>query len=414
MSKRIAALAFIFVCTAAAWFVLSGVTTLRTSEQDSSLKSAVGKLWGTPQTQVSPNLFINREVKTPCVIDGKATEQTTRRSEKVNLAGTDINVGLDLDHRRKGLLWYSTYRVKFDGLYTVTNSTAQSADYTFVYPFPSADGLYDDFRVQVDGKEVSDYTPDTGKVTVPLTIGAGESRQIRIAYGSQGMDNWWYQFGAGVTQIRNFRMTMQTDFTDINFPENSISPTQKEPAGDGWKLTWQYDNLVSGIQIGMQLPQKLNPGPFVSRVSMFAPVSLFFFFFLMFIITIVRDIKIHSMNYFFLACAFFAFHLLMAYLADHVDIHVAFAISAAVSIFLVISYMRIVIGNRFAWLEVGISQFVYLVLFAYAFFLEGFTGLAITVCAIVTLFAVMQFTAKIDWGAKFAEKDPAPQRGLVS
>jgi inner membrane protein involved in colicin E2 resistance len=147
---------------------------------------------------------------------------------------------------------------------------------------------------------------------------------------------------------------------------------------------------------------------------MFAPVSLFFFFFLMFIITIVRNIKIHSMNYFFLACAFFAFHLLMAYLADHVDIHVAFAISAAVSIFLVISYMRIVIGNRFAWLEVGISQFVYLVLFAYAFFLEGFTGLAITVCAIVTLFAVMQFTAKIDWGAKFAEKDPAPQRGLVS
>ena len=32
------------------------------------------------------------------------------------------------------------------------------------------------------------------------------------------------------------------------------------------------------------------------------------------------------MNYFFLSAAFFAFHLLLAYLVDHVDVHAAFAL----------------------------------------------------------------------------------------
>jgi hypothetical protein len=103
------------------------------------------------------------------------------------------------------------------------------------------------------------------------------------------------------------------------------------------------------------------------------------------------------MHYFFLAASFFAFHLLLAYLVDHISIHAAFVICSAVSIFLVVSYMRIVAGQRFAFVEVALTQLVYLVGFSYAFFFNGFTGLAVTIGAIVTLFIVMQMTARIDW-----------------
>jgi hypothetical protein len=68
----------------------------------------------------------------------------------------------------------------------------------------------------------------------------------------------------------------------------------------------------------MAMPKKLQPGPLAGEISYFAPVSLFFFFFLIFIITTLRGIDLHPMNYFFLAAAFFAFHLLLAYLVDHV------------------------------------------------------------------------------------------------
>jgi inner membrane protein involved in colicin E2 resistance len=123
----------------------------------------------------------------------------------------------------------------------------------------------------------------------------------------------------------------------------------------------------------------------------------------MFIITTMRGIELHPMNYFFLAAAFFAFHLLLAYMVDHVSIHVAFAVSSVVSILLVITYLRLVIGFGFAAREAGLAQFIYLVVFSYAFFFKGFTGLAITIGSILTLFVVMQITGRLKWAEKFAK-----------
>jgi inner membrane protein involved in colicin E2 resistance len=56
------------------------------------------------------------------------------------------------------------------------------------------------------------------------------------------------------------------------------------------------------------------------------------------------------------------------------------------------------------------AQLIYLVLFSYAFFFEGYTGLTITVASIVTLAALMHITAKVDWEARFQrpERQPHP------
>jgi hypothetical protein len=194
---------------------------------------------------------------------------------------------------------------------------------------------------------------------------------------------------------------MHTNFKNIDFAEDMLSPTTKESVAGGWILNWRYADLVSGFQIGMTMPDKLQPGPLAGEISFFAPVSLFFFFFLMFIITTMRNIDLHPMNYFFLAAAFFAFHLLLAYLVDHISIHAAMLISSAVSIALVVSYLRLVVGLRFAALEAGTAQLIYLVLFSYAFFWKGFTGLSITIISILTLFVVMQATGRIRWSERF-------------
>ena len=55
---------------------------------------------------------------------------------------------------------------------------------------------------------------------------------------------------------------------------------------------------------------------------------------------------------------------------------------------------------RIAWERI---QLLYLVLFSFAHFYEGWTGLTVTVGAIVTLFVVMQLTARVDWGEVFPE-----------
>src|SRR5437763_2787169 len=121
----------------------------------------------------------------------------------------------------------------------------------------------------------------------------------------------------------------------------------------------------------MVMPEELQPGPLAGRISCFAPVSLLFFFFVMFIIATLRRIALHPMHFFFLATSFFAFHLLLAYLADHISIHLAFAICSAVSIFLVVSYLRIVVDARSAFCAAAIAQFVYPVLSSHAFFFKA-------------------------------------------
>jgi hypothetical protein len=47
---------------------------------------------------------------------------------------------------------------------------------------------------------------------------------------------------------------------------------------------------------------------------------------------------------------------------------------------------------------------MFLVLFSYAFFYPGYTGLVITVGAIATLAVLMFATARVDWAAKFGAK----------
>ena len=57
-------------------------------------------------------------------------------------------------------------------------------------------------------------------------------------------------------------------------------------------------------------------------------------------------------------------------------------------------------GNNLVFLEVALAQLVYLIGFSYAFFFEGFTGLAVTIGSIITLFVVMQATARINWAER--------------
>ena len=86
------------------------------------------------------------------------------------------------------------------------------------------------------------------------------------------------------------------------------------------------------------------------------------------------------------------------------------------SIVLVTSYLRLVHGVRFALLYAGSAQLVFLVLFSYAFFFKGYTGLTVTVGAILTLFILMQQTGEQDWEAAFRRRarpglDNGPARG---
>lgn len=403
MVRRIVAIIFIFACITVAWMILGGVTLGRAWDVGSRLEGEVGQLWGVAQQQQAPKIqyatMEKREISTNKNGVVFKEYRTVPVWHAVPLAGSDIKVKLELSHRKRGLIWYSTYKVGFEASYVVSNNTGSEQDMFFQFTLPYG-SVFDNFKFLVGAKLIDDLKLSSGMISWPIHLGPKEQRKLSISYDTHGLDDWKYTFGE-VSQVKNFNLIMNTDFDKIDFPMSSMSPTDKQKLDKGWILSWKYKNLLSGLQIGMLMPKKLNPGPWVSQLSFFAPVSLFFFFFILFIFTVVQGVRIHPMNYFFVGSGFFAFHLLLAYLVDHVSIHLGFLISSVVSIFLVVTYMRLVSGGRFALLHVGLSQFVYLVLFSYSFFFVGYTGLVVTIMSILTLFVVMQYTGRLDWEQVF-------------
>ena len=413
MTKHIIAIALIFICTTVAWSILGTTIFSRTYSFDESLKGRVISIWGAPHVQKPPKATTTKEIakKVEVSENGKTVIRTEKEylTHALELEGSKLSVDLELEHRQKGLLWYGTYKVAFAADYRLKNSTDVD-DVDFVLHLPTAQASYDEMMLTVNGTPVP-FVNDKSALRGTARIPRGESAVVTVKYRSQGLDSWRYHFGDEVSQVRNFQLRMKTNFKDIDFPDNTLAPAHKQETTDGWELTWESKNLLSGFQIGMIMPEKLQPGPLAGRISYFAPVSLLFFFFVIFIIAALRGIDLHPMNYFFLACAFFAFHLLLAYLVDHISIHSAFIICSLVSMTLVISYLRLVVGMRFAAVEAGLAQLIYLVLFSYAFFFKGFSGLAVTIGSIITLFVVMQLTGRIRWSEKFTGRNPAPARG---
>ena len=413
MIKRIMAIIGIFACTCVAWMILGTSIVLRTESTGSQLSGRVASTWGTAQEQHPPAVSYSRlEPRTvEAEENGKKIKKTEMRdvTSWVPLDSSNVAADFHIDYRQKGLLWFSTYRVAFAGNYKFQNPTAEEQIFAIKLPLPAKQAVYDGVEITLDEQPLALDFGGT-EVIAHGRVGANASGRVRAAYRSQGQDNWNYKFSTGdeVSRAKDFHFLIRTDFGGFDFPENSLSPTEKRESAQGWELKWDYQNLVSGFNIALKMPQKLQPGPLAGRISYFAPVSLFFFFFLVFILSTLRGIDLHPMNYFFLACAFFSFHLLLAYLCDHVSIHAAFVISSAVSIALVVSYLRLVVNARFALVDAGVAQLIYLVLFSYAFFFEGYTGLTVTIGAILTLFVVMQMTGRIRWEEKFERTEMRP------
>lgn len=406
MTNRIVATILIFVCSAIAWTILGSTIYVRTNTASNALNGQVQSIWGNAQVQSPPSAAytMGGGKAAGLTVDGMTVRSADQKQTDMQLPvqASLVNVDIAVDYRQKGLLWYSTYRVGFSGSFTFRNSTDTSQDVTFCFPLPAKQAIYDDVRMTANDQPLLPTTTN-GILSGRTAVAAGNKVVLQVSYRSQGLDTWQYKLGDEVVEVKNFSLTIKTHFGGFNFPENTLSPTEERKSGDGWELKWNYRSLLSGFQIGMTMPEKVQPGPLAGRISYFAPVSLLFFFFVVFILTMLRGIEFHPMNYFFLACAFFAFHLLLAYLVDHISIHWAFVICSTVSLFLVWSYLRLVVGIRFA-MEAGGAQFAYLILFSYAFFFQGFTGLTITIGAILTLFIAMQATAKIRWAEKFARR----------
>ena len=413
---RFISVVFIYGAVCVAWLVLGGIMKVRSTSLAPDERSEVEGLWGGVHEQRAPTLVPITPAQT-----SPTTQPPVEQTSQPNRAGkaarteppagidpirSDIVVDLALDQRLKGLRWFALYDVTFAG------------DWTFDVPegahelrvaLPNAHAIYDDFQLSING-ELSDVSPQNGSLVVPIDR-ADTEVVVALSYKSRGLDSWRYAANPGSGSLRDFKLAMTTNFTSVAFPESALSPSSRREEGAGTSLEWNFSNIITTRGVGMVMPQRIQPGELAAQLSFTAPISLFFFFLIVGILTKLEKLDVHPINYMFLAAAFFSFHLLLAYTVDTMPLAVAFILSSVVSVVMVTSYLRLAVNARFGFMKAGLAQLIYLVGFSAAHFMKGLTGLTVTVLSIATLFVLMMLTGRIKWSEVLARPAPKPHDG---
>lgn len=385
--RSLLAIVFVFCCTAIGWFVLGGTLAYRSEVSSGALSHEVRNTWGPALQQNHPVAWY----QSPTGQKGRSM---------VSPSASRVDVALQYEPKRKGLFWYRTYQIEFAARYEIPNPTPIEQTVYVAFNLPSENASYNAFTFDLEGTGLDEPVLRGGTITQAVAVPAYGTVPLSVTYHARGLDRWDYNLG-DVDRIKNFALSMQTDFDEINFPLGTGSPTSRNAVGDsGWELDWDYPDVIGAQSIGMDMPKALNAGPVASRISFFAPVSLLFFFAVLLILGAVTGVNLHPMNYFFLAAGCFAFQLLFAYTVDLMPLHVSFFVSALVSLLLVNGYLHAVGGRQITRIAAP-AQFAYMVLFSYSFFFDGLSGLTITVGAIATLSILMISTAKMDWSTVF-------------
>ena len=416
--RRISAVIVIFFILAGAWFVLGSAMHIRSSDLNYDIHQEVVALWGEPICQEAPGLSVHIEkpLVNQIILDDVTEDESDvdeNPSREVYLNGSQIDVRLALEHRKKGLNWYPTYISDFKSRYTIYNSGDKDRNVVFHFPLPSSNGTYEKFTVLKDGEELVLGPILDHHQRIDLLCSAKKEVEISVSYRTRGVDRWIYAFNQSFSEIKNFEMQIATDFPNYDYTRGSMSAESIEENEGGVVLRWNANNLITSQDIGIEMPVKLNPGPLSSKMTFFAPICLIFFFSLLAAVAVVKEVNIHPMHFLFVGCGFFAFHLLFAYLVDLVDVHVSFFISTCTTLALVTWYLKGALKGRMPSVAVVLGQLFFLVLFSYSFFVEGTTGLIVAIGSVITLAVMMRLTMDVDWQKFFERGERKPRARRV-
>src|SRR5581483_10978161 len=162
--------------------ILGSTITVRTDDSDSSQQERLTTQWGSAQTQGAPQIT--------------ATIEHSNKGIIVPIRSSRVNVQLELEQRRKGLLWYNLYNVSFAGHYVIRNNT-NSEHLAVRFRLPDSGGSYADVTFRIGDRRIENATAlDQDKVNFDLK--PGNETTIDIGYRSRGMESWVYYFKNGV------------------------------------------------------------------------------------------------------------------------------------------------------------------------------------------------------------------------
>jgi inner membrane protein involved in colicin E2 resistance len=419
-----AVIAFIFFGFSLAWVILGAVNDDRTYGQTQLLLKSVQNSYGGPLIITPPRIYYEVTTERKGKVSGFDTVSSYKEKETVDPSASNVRIDLSLDRKKVGNLWFpvfvSTYRGRYEYELEAIPQEYRS-DPLFLLPgLNSSESTFRSIELKLNEEAVQPLSKLVSNTPMDVTrqITADRTLVVDFYFETTGTEHLLYELsnqgspsadepstdGAEkkrLTRLDRFSLKLTTDFLKYDFPRRTIPYTSIQNDEEGTDFEWQFDKTVTGKNIGIIVPKEINPGEIASRISFFAPISLLFFFVVLTIFGILGKSELHPMHYFLLAATFLSFHLIFSYSADHLSMYMAFGIASLISCLLTYSYVVRLREQRYAVITT-LLQLLYLVVFSWSFFYRtetglGITGLIVTIVSVLTLFALMQLTAKLDW-----------------
>lgn len=363
------------------WILLANRLEIRTYNAMYKQLNLVKQIWGGNLAQPMPSVRYKR------------FGSDVSSLSKGEIHAADISVTLQMDYRKKGLVYYTGYNAKFIGKYTIKNPENENIYLSFIFPYPTqqGEGVLQNVKLLVNGKEDTqdtEYQPN-------LTLWTGllkpsDSLEMTVEYDGRGLNQFRYGFEPG-KQINNFSMKLNVQGAKaLDYAESTMPPTESpKETPQGKILSWNLDKALTQLNIGVILPDKLNIEKQLYLMTYRAPA-----FFILFLISLMVIMRLfgESLNFLQIAItsiAYFLFYPLFAYLLIYLGVIYSFIISFIIIGILIFNYIRILHNLKMA-VSIVTAYIFYLGITSLASLLPTYTGLILTVEGVILMGIIMQ------------------------
>ncbi len=224
---------------------------------------------------------------------------------------------------------------------------------------------------------------------------------------------------------RSTRIALQADWPHPSFFGRFL-PVSREITDDGfvsqWETTWLATNLrerfsrlhknrralLAEQDVGVAFIEPVDPYRRTERAVKYDLLFVLLTFSAFFLFEIVRQLRIHPMQYALVGCALATFYLLLIALSEHIHFAAAYTIASFACVGLIGFYLSYVLrhwrrGLGFSGLLAGLYGALYAILQS-----EDHALLLGAALVFGALAAVMALTRRLDWYAVGSPTIPAP------
>ncbi|MBM4206208.1 MAG: cell envelope integrity protein CreD [Gammaproteobacteria bacterium] len=344
-------------------------------------------------------------------------------------ATLQITSELDTEVRKRGIFPVDVYRtvLKFDGafelaaLFGITEPVEDLAFRNLRLSVGISDirGIVADLKLQVDG-EPAYFQPGpesallSSGIHVPLPLpDLNQPRKIPFSFSLELIGTEALRF---IPVGRNTQIEMSSKWPHPGFIGEYL-PVERNISGAGFTTTWKTTSIITNLDamfascrpseapcaaiearhLGVSLIDPVNNYTLSERATKHSLLFIVLTFAGFFIFEVMKQVRVHPVQYAFVGAGLVVFYLLLISLSEHNGFAVDYLLSSLACITLITTDVRSVFGStgRALILGAGLSALygaLYCVLNA-----EDFALLMGSALLFGVLAAAMMLTRKVDW-----------------